>query len=153
MKPEGEKADARRGGEEKPAGVRGGSGRAERQRHETVLPVPPDQHDDGLAAGRPQRLDDPAHIAGGFDGAPIDSFFRIPDSDAIPLVFALNREEGICLGGSSGINVAGAVRLAEELGPGHTIVTLLCDGGTRYQSKLFNPAFLAAKGLPVPDWL
>ena len=69
------------------------------------------------------------------------------------MVFELLREEGLCLGGSSGINVAGAIRLARDLGPGHTIVTLLCDGGARYQSKLFNPAFLEEKGLPVPDWL
>ena len=69
------------------------------------------------------------------------------------MVFELLREEGLRLGGSSGINVAGAIRLARDLGPGYTIVTLLCDGGARYRSKLFNPAFLEEKGLPVPDWL
>lgn len=69
------------------------------------------------------------------------------------MVFDLLKEEGLCLGGSSGINVAGAIRLAQELGPGHTIVTILCDGGQRYQSKLFNPEFLKEKDLPVPDWL
>ncbi|NHW17316.1 cysteine synthase A, partial [Escherichia coli] len=79
--------------------------------------------------------------------------YQIPDSEALPYVFDLLQEEGLCLGGSSGINVAGAVRLARELGPGHTIVTILCDYGTRYQSKLFNPAFLKDKGLPVPNWL
>ena len=87
------------------------------------------------------------------EGAPIDEAYRIPDEEAVPVVFELLKEEGLCLGGSSGINVAGAIRLARDLGPGHTIVTLLCDSGTRYQSKLFNPAFLREKGLPVPDWL
>ena len=94
-----------------------------------------------------------SRITANIDGAPIDEAYRIPDEEAVPVVFDLLKEEGLCLGGSSGINVAGAIRLARDLGPGHTIVTLLCDGGTRYQSKLFNPAFLAEKGLPVPDWL
>jgi len=85
--------------------------------------------------------------------APIDVSFQIPDSEAIPIVFDLLEYEGLCLGGSSGINVAGAMRLARQLGPGHTIVTILCDYGTRYQSKLFNPEFLRSKGLPVPGWL
>ena len=92
-------------------------------------------------------------ITKNIEGAPIDEAYRIPDEEAVPVVFELLREEGLCLGGSSGINVAGAIRLARDLGPGHTIVTLLCDGGARYQSKLFNPAFLEEKGLPVPDWL
>ncbi|MDY0874165.1 cysteine synthase A [Dongia rigui] len=87
------------------------------------------------------------------DGTPVDFPFQIPDAEALPIVFDLLREEGLCLGGSSGINVAGAIRLAKELGPGHTIVTILCDFGTRYQSKLFNPAFLLSKGLPTPGWL
>ncbi|HET6222471.1 MAG TPA: cysteine synthase A [Dongiaceae bacterium] len=87
------------------------------------------------------------------DGAPIDVAYRIPDEEALPLIFDLLRHEGLCLGGSSGINVAGAIRLARELGPGHTIVTILADYGNRYQSKLFNPAFLRSKDLPVPDWL
>ena len=86
-------------------------------------------------------------------GAPIDEAFQIPDEEALPVVFSLLKEEGLCLGGSSGINVAGAIRLAREMGPGHTIVTILCDYGTRYQSKLFNPAFLREKGLPAPAWL
>lgn len=85
--------------------------------------------------------------------APIDQAFQIPDEEALPIVFDLLKEEGLCLGGSSGINVAGAIRLAKEMGPGHTIVTVLCDYGTRYQSKLFNPAFLKEKNLPAPDWL
>jgi len=85
--------------------------------------------------------------------APIDDAFQIPDEEALPIVFNLLKEEGLCLGGSSGINVAGAIRLAKEMGPGHTIVTVLCDYGTRYQSKMFNPSFLKEKGLPVPDWL
>jgi cysteine synthase len=92
-------------------------------------------------------------ITKNFEGAKVDDAFQIPDSEAIPLVFELLKEEGLCLGGSTGINVAGAIRLARQMGPGHTIVTLLCDYGTRYQSKLFNPEFLREKGLPVPDWL
>jgi cysteine synthase A len=85
--------------------------------------------------------------------APIDVAYQIPDSEAIPLVFDLLEHEGLCLGGSTGINVAGAIRLARELGPGHTIVTILADFGTRYQSKLFNPEFLRSKDLPVPAWI
>lgn len=92
-------------------------------------------------------------ITKNIEGAPIDVAFQIPDEEAIPLCFQLLEEEGLCLGGSSGINVAGAMRLAKEMGPGHTIVTILCDYGTRYQSKLFNPAFLRSKNLPVPSWL
>ena len=85
--------------------------------------------------------------------AHVDIPFRIPDSEALPVIFDLLSEEGLCLGGSSGINVAGAIRLARELGPGKTIVTVLCDGGQRYQSKLFNPDFLRSKDLPLPAWL
>jgi cysteine synthase A len=92
-------------------------------------------------------------ITKNIEGAVVDDAFQITDQEAIPLVFDLLKEEGLCLGGSSGINVAGAIRLARQMGPGHTIVTLLCDYGTRYQSKLFNPEFLREKGLPVPDWL
>ncbi|HEY8566820.1 MAG TPA: cysteine synthase A [Beijerinckiaceae bacterium] len=92
-------------------------------------------------------------VTGNLDGFTPDKAYRIPDEEALPLVFDLLAEEGLCLGGSSGINVAGAIRLARELGPGHTIVTILCDYGTRYQSKLFNPDFLRAKNLPVPAWL
>ena len=79
--------------------------------------------------------------------------YQIPDAEALPIVFDLLQHEGLCLGGSTGINVAGAIRMARDLGPGHTIVTILCDYGTRYQCKLFNPEFLREKGLPVPDWL
>ena len=92
-------------------------------------------------------------ITKNIEGAPIDVAFQIPDEEAIPLCFQLLEEDGLCLGGSSGINVAGAIRLAKEMGPGHTIVTILCDYGTRYQSKLFNPEFLRSKNLPVPRWL
>jgi len=87
------------------------------------------------------------------EGAPIDTAYQIPDAEAVPIIFDLLEHEGLCLGGSSGINVAGAVRLAKELGPGHTVVTILADYGTRYQSKLFNPQFLREKNLPVPAWL
>lgn len=92
-------------------------------------------------------------VTGNVDGAPIDFPYSIPDAEALPLVFDMLKEEGLCLGSSTALNLAGAKRLAEELGPGHTIVTILCDGGQRYQSKLFNPAFLKEKGLPVPSWL
>ncbi len=85
--------------------------------------------------------------------APVDTAFQIPDAEAVQIVFDLLEHEGLCLGGSSGINVAGAIRLAKQMGPGHTIVTVLCDYGTRYQSKLFNPEFLRSKNLPVPGWL
>jgi cysteine synthase A len=83
----------------------------------------------------------------------VDNAYLIPDEEAVPIIFDLLRHEGLCLGGSTGINVAGAIRLAKQLGPGHTIVTILADTGGRYQSKLFNPAFLRSKGLPVPEWL
>jgi cysteine synthase len=92
-------------------------------------------------------------ITKNLEGAPIDDAFQIPDQEAVPIIFDLLEHEGLCLGGSSGINVAGAVRLAKLLGPGHTVVTVLCDYGTRYQSKLFNPDFLRQKKLPVPPWL
>ena len=85
--------------------------------------------------------------------APIDGAYQIPDEEALPIVFNLLKNEGLCVGSSSGINLAGAIRMAKELGPGHTIVTILCDYGTRYQSKLFNPMFLKEKDLPYPDWL
>jgi cysteine synthase A len=92
-------------------------------------------------------------ITKNLDGAPIDLAYQITDEEALPYIFDLLKYEGLCLGGSTGINVAGAVRLAQELGPGHTIVTILADYGTRYQSKLFNPKFLKERGLPYPDWL
>ncbi|MEM7498181.1 MAG: cysteine synthase A [Pseudomonadota bacterium] len=92
-------------------------------------------------------------ITANLEGLKVDAAFQIPDAEGLPIVFDLLREEGLCLGLSSGVNVAGAVRLARTLGPGHTIVTILCDYGTRYQSKLFNPGFLKEKGLPVADWM
>ncbi|MEO0774174.1 MAG: cysteine synthase A [Pseudomonadota bacterium] len=92
-------------------------------------------------------------ITANLEGFTPDMMYQIPDDVALPIVFDLLRHEGHCLGGSSGINVGGAMAMAREMGPGHTIVTILCDYGTRYQSKLFNPDFLRAKGLPVPDWL
>jgi cysteine synthase len=92
-------------------------------------------------------------ITKNLEGFEPDVAFQVPDEEAIPIVFELLEHEGLCLGGSSGINVAGAIRLAQHLGPGHTIVTVLCDYGTRYQSKLFNPDFLRSKNLPVPAWL
>ncbi len=82
-----------------------------------------------------------------------DFSWQVADEEALPIVFDLVQEEGMCLGGSTGINIAGAIRLARELGPGHTIVTILADYGTRYQSKLFNPEFLRSKNLPVPAWM
>jgi cysteine synthase A len=94
-----------------------------------------------------------SRITRNLQDAPIDDAYQIRDDEALPVLFELLREEGLCLGGSSGINVAGAIRLARELGPGHTIVTILADAGTRYQSKLYNPAFLREMHLPVPAWL
>ena len=92
-------------------------------------------------------------ITANLEGFTPDFSYKIPDSEALPIVFDLLEQEGLCLGGSSGINVAGAMRLARDMGPGHTIVTILCDYGNRYQSKLFNPEFLREKGLPVPPWM
>jgi cysteine synthase A len=92
-------------------------------------------------------------ITANLEGLTPDFACCVPDAEALPVVFDLMATEGLCLGGSSGINVAGAMRMAREMGPGHTIVTILCDYGTRYQSKLFNPEFLSGKGLPVPGWL
>ncbi len=92
-------------------------------------------------------------ITANLEGLSVDMAYRIPDAEAVAVTFDLLREEGLCLGASSGMNVAGAMRMARDMGPGHTIVTILCDYGTRYQSKLYNPAFLREKGLPVPAWL
>jgi len=92
-------------------------------------------------------------VTANLEDVEVDIPFQIPDAEALPVVFELLQHEGLCLGGSSGINVAGAIRLARHLGPGHTIVTLLCDSGQRYMSKLFNPAFLREKGLPWPEWM
>tara|TARA_R110002049_G_scaffold115854_4_gene268051 strand:+ start:11473 stop:12483 length:1011 start_codon:yes stop_codon:yes gene_type:complete len=93
-----------------------------------------------------------SRITANLADTPIDLSWQIPDSDAIPMIYRLIREEGLVLGGSSGINVVGAVRLAEQLGPGHTIVTILCDSATRYMERLFNAEFLASKGLELPEW-
>ena len=108
--------------------------------------VPPagDSITEGIGQGR---------ITANLEGFTPDLAYKIPDSEALPVVFELLQKEGLCMGGSTGINVAGAMRLARDLGPGHTIATILCDYGTRYQSKIFNPAFLRDKGLPVPEWL
>lgn len=92
-------------------------------------------------------------ITANLEGLAVDMPYRIPDAEALPVIFDLLRNEGLVLGGSSGINVAGAMRMAKDMGPGHTIVTILCDYGTRYASKIYNPEFLRSKGLPVPDWL
>jgi len=92
-------------------------------------------------------------ITANLEGFTPDMAYQISDEEALPIVFDLLADEGLCLGGSSGVNIAGAMRMAKEMGPGHTIVTILCDYGTRYQSKLFNPEFLKEKGLPVPEWL
>ena len=94
-----------------------------------------------------------SRITDNLEGTSIDKPFQIPDTESIPLVYDMIREEGLSLGGSSGVNVAGAVRLAKELGPGHTIVTILCDSAMRYRARLFNRAFLKSKGLSLPDWL
>jgi cysteine synthase A len=99
---------------------------------------------EGIGQGRVTR---------NLEGAPIDDALRVTDQEALPIIFDLLAEEGLVVGGSTGINVAGAITVARQLGPGHTVVTVLCDYGTRYQSKLFNPAFLRSKGLPVPAWL
>jgi cysteine synthase len=94
-----------------------------------------------------------SRITANLEGAPVDFAFQIPDQEALPIVFDLAEEEGLLLGGSSGINIAGAIRLANAMGPGHIIVTILADSGVRYASKMFNPAFLRSKNLPIPAWL
>jgi cysteine synthase len=94
-----------------------------------------------------------SRVTANFQDAPIDLAWSIPDQESVPLLHQLLHEEGWCVGGSSGVNLAGAIRLAQALGPGHTIVTVLSDAGTRYQAKLFNPTFLREKGIPVPAWL
>ena len=92
-------------------------------------------------------------VTANLEGAPIDDAYQISDAEMLPVLFDLLQHEGLCMGGSTGINVAAAIRMAKDMGPGHTIVTVLCDYGSRYQSKLFNPDFLREKGLPVPEWL
>lgn len=111
---------------------------------EGVFESPGSSITEGIGQGR---------ITANLEGFTPDFSYRIPDAEALPVIFDLLEFEGLCLGGSSGINIAGAIRMAREMGPGHTIVTVLCDYGTRYQTKLFNPEFLRAKSLPVPQWL
>ena len=94
-----------------------------------------------------------SRVTANLAGAVIDDAVRVPDAAALAQVFDLVQHEGLSVGGSAGLNVAAAIQVARQMGPGHTVVTILCDGGARYQSKLFNPAFLRSKGLPVPDWL
>ena len=108
--------------------------------------VPPsgDSITEGIGQGR---------ITANLEGFTPDFAYKIPDAEALPIIFDLVRNEGLVMGGSTGINIAGAMRLAREMGPGHTIVTILCDYGTRYQSKIFNPDFLRSKNLPVPEWM
>lgn len=111
---------------------------------------------DGVAAATGSSITEgigQGRITANLEGFTPDMSWQVPDDEALPIAFDLLREEGLCLGGSSGINIAGAIRMAREMGPGHTIVTMLCDFGTRYQSKMFNPEFLREKGLPTPDWL
>jgi cysteine synthase len=105
-------------------------------------------HGDSITEGIGQ-----GRITANLEGFTPDFSYNIPDAEALPIVFDLLSQEGLCLGGSSGVNIAGAIRMARDMGPGQTIVTILCDYGTRYQSKLFNPDFLKAKGLPYPDWM
>ncbi len=94
-----------------------------------------------------------SRVPGNLDGAPVDGAIQVSDPEALEQVFDLTIHEGLCIGGSAGLNVAAAVRVAKALGPGHVVATILCDGGSRYQSKLFNPDFLGSKGLPVPPWM
>jgi cysteine synthase len=112
--------------------------------HGTAKASPGNSITEGIGLGRVTPI---------IDGLKVEKPYLIPDAEAVPLIFDLLEHEGLCLGGSSGINIAGAMRLAKDLGPGHTIVTILADYGTRYQSKLFNPQFLREKNLPVPEWL
>ncbi len=92
-------------------------------------------------------------VTANVDGAPVDDQYRVSDAEALEVIFDLAENEGLVLGGSTGINVVGAIRTARDMGPGHVIVTMLCDYGNRYQSKLFNPTFLREKGLPTPSWI
>ncbi len=94
-----------------------------------------------------------SRVPGNLEGAVIDDALRIPDAEALEQVYDLLIHEGLSVGGSAGLNVAAAIRVARDLGPGHTVATILCDGGARYQSKLFNPDFLRGKGLPTPPWM
>lgn len=108
------------------------------------LDAPGSSITEGIGQGR---------ITANLEGFTPDFSYRIPDAEALPIIFDLLTDEGLCMGGSTGINIAGAIRMAKEMGPGKTIVTILCDYGSRYQSKIYNPTFLREKGLPVPEWL
>ena len=113
-------------------------------KHGQAKSTPGDSITEGIGIGRVTPV---------IETAKVDDAFLISDEEAVRIAYDLLEHEGLCLGGSSGINVAGAIRLAKQLGPGHTIVTILCDAGTRSQSKLFNPEFMRGKNLPVPGWL
>jgi cysteine synthase A len=113
-------------------------------KHGKAKSTPGDSITEGIGLGRVTPV---------VETAVVDDAFLVSDEEAVKVIFELTEHEGLCLGGSSGINVAGAIKLAKQLGPGHTIVTILCDSGSRYQSKLFNPAFMRSKNLPVPEWL
>ena len=113
-------------------------------KHGVAKSTPGDSITEGIGLGRVTPV-----IA----TAKVDDAFLIPDEESVKVIYELLEHEGLCLGGSTGVNVAGAIRLAKQLGPGHTIVTILCDSGNRYQSKLFNPDFMRSKNLPVPEWL
>jgi cysteine synthase A len=146
-------------------GTLAGVGRALKARRPDVQVVLADPHGSGLyswvktgevkAEGNSitEGIGQASKVPGNLEGAPIDDAVRVSDHEALQQVFALLAEEGLSLGGSAGLNVAAAIRVARDLGPGHTVVTVLCDGGARYQSKLFNPDFLRERGLPVPGWL
>jgi cysteine synthase A len=108
------------------------------------LEAPGNSITEGIGQGR---------ITANLEGFTPDFSYRIPDAEALPIIFDLLTDEGLCMGGSTGINIAGAIRMAKDMGPGKTIVTILCDYGSRYQSKIYNPTFLREKGLPVPEWL
>jgi len=113
-------------------------------KHGQAKSTPGDSITEGIGIGRVTPV---------IETARVDDAFLIPDEESVSVIYDLLQHEGLCLGGSSGVNVAGAIRLARQLGPGKTIVTILCDSGNRYQSKLFNPAFMRSKNLPVPEWL
>ena len=146
-------------------GTLAGTGRALKARKPGVQIVLADPHGSGLfswvktgtvsAEGNSvtEGIGQGSKVPGNLDGAPIDDAIRISDPEALAQCFALLSEEGLSVGGSAGLNVAAAIALARQMGPGHTIVTVLCDSGARYQSKLFNPDFLRERGLPVPPWL
>jgi cysteine synthase A len=113
-------------------------------KHGAAKSTPGDSITEGIGLGRVTPV---------VETAKVDDAFLVSDEEAVTVIYELLQHEGLCLGGSSGVNIAGAIKLAKQLGPGKTIVTVLCDSGNRYQSKLFNPAFMRSKNLPVPEWL